>query len=61
MKKKKIHAAFSVALLLLSIITFAQQKEKLEFEKERSISKTYPASGNSLSLDNTFGQIKVII
>ncbi len=61
MTKKKIHAAFSAALLLLSIITFAQKTEKLEFEKERSISKTYPAAGNSLSLDNTFGHIKLII
>ncbi|MCG2617804.1 hypothetical protein LZZ85_26120 [Terrimonas sp. NA20] len=61
MQKKKNHVAFSAILLLLSIITFAQKNEKMEFEKERSISKTYPASGNSLSLDNTFGHIKLII
>jgi hypothetical protein len=61
MKKKKNHVAFSAILLIISIITFGQKNEKMEFEKERSISKTYPATGNSLSLANTFGHIKLIV
>jgi hypothetical protein len=66
MTKKKIHAVFSAVLLLLSIITSAQTvssgsgNEKYEFEKERSISKSYPASGNSVSLENSFGAVKII-
>jgi hypothetical protein len=61
--KKIITGVFSV-LFLLSAVTLSAQKEKgrekYEFVKEKSISKTYPASGNKLSIDNSFGQVKFI-
>jgi len=57
--KKITIAAFSAALLLSSLVQ-AQKNDKLEFTKERSISKTYPASGNTLDITNTFGHIKFI-
>jgi hypothetical protein len=57
---KKITVAFSAALLLAASLVQAQKNEKLEFVKERSISKTYPASGNSLSITNSFGHVKFI-
>ena len=28
--------------------------------RERNISKTYPASGNTLNIDNQFGNVKII-
>ena len=34
------------------------KREKYEFAKERSISKTYPAAGNTLVIENSFGNIK---
>jgi hypothetical protein len=61
--KKIITGAFSV-LFLLSAFTLSAQKEKArekyEFVKEKNISKTYPASGNKLSIDNSFGHVKFI-
>ncbi|MGN6292839.1 MAG: hypothetical protein ACTHMV_08860 [Chitinophagaceae bacterium] len=57
--KKITIAAFSAALLLSNVV-HAQKNEKLEFTKERSISKTYPASGNTLNITNTFGHVKFI-
>jgi len=61
--KKIITGAFS-ALFLLSAFTLSAQKEKArekyEFVKEKTISKTYPASGNKLSIDNSFGNVKFI-
>ena len=53
--------------LLLAFFTtqlFAQKEDKDEREryenfKEKSISKTYPASGNALNIDNTFGKVVV--
>lgn len=56
---KKSIVAFSAALLLTGLAQ-AQKNEKLEFTKERAISKTYPASGNTLDIDNTFGHVKFI-
>jgi hypothetical protein len=44
---------------------FAQEgdkkKERKRYEnfKERNISKTYTASGNTLNIDNRFGNIKI--
>ena len=35
-----------------------KKKEKYAFVKEKNISKTYPASGNNLSIDNSFGNVK---
>ncbi|MEP7374072.1 MAG: hypothetical protein ABI675_11825 [Chitinophagaceae bacterium] len=61
--KKIITGAFS-ALFLLSTVTLSAQKEKerekFEFVKEKTISKTYPASGNKLSIENSFGGVKFI-
>ena len=48
---------------LSSVLVSAQkekEREKFEFVKEKSISKTYPASGNKLSIDNSFGHVKFI-
>ncbi len=56
---KKTIVAFSAVLLLTSLVQ-AQKNEKLEFTKERAISKTYPASGNTLDIKNTFGHVKFI-
>lgn len=56
---KKIHVMGSLLLLLISTISFAQPKEKYEFKKERTINKTYAASGNKLSINNSFGYVKV--
>jgi hypothetical protein len=61
--KKIITRAFSLFFLLSAVATFAQEnkkKEKYEFVKNRSISKTYPASGNKLVIDNSFGHVKFI-
>ncbi len=61
--KKIITGAFSLLLLLSAVATFAQEdkkKEKYEFVKNRSISKTYSASGNKLIIDNSFGDVKFV-
>ncbi len=61
--KKIIIGTFSV-LFLFSAFTLSAQKEKAkekyEFVKEKNISKSYPASGNRLSIDNSFGHVKFI-
>lgn len=51
-------------LLLASLPAWAQndapkEKKRLEHFKERNISKTYPAAGNSLSIDNSFGDVVI--
>lgn len=51
-------------ILFISAFVFAQQegtKEKKRYEhfKERNISKTYIASGNTLQIDNQFGDVIV--
>ncbi len=51
-------------ILFISTFVFAQQegtKEKKRYEhfKERNISKVYTASGNSLQIDNSFGDVIV--
>lgn len=62
--KKIIIPAFSMAFLLSSLVVFAQEekgeRKKFEFVKEKNISKTYPASGNKLSIENSFGNVKFI-
>jgi hypothetical protein len=62
--KKVIAGAFSVFFLTIYIVTLAQEasnvREKFEFVKEKNISRTYPASGNSLSIDNSFGNVKFV-
>lgn len=59
MISKRLTGIFSVAAVLLSTLIHAQKNEPLEFVKERAISKSYSA-GNSLSIDNQFGHIKII-
>jgi len=54
----------TVVLFFITIQLSAQdevKKEKKRYEhfKERNISKTYPSSGNTLNIDNTFGDVKV--
>lgn len=59
--KKTITGVFSVLFVLSATFVSAQknkEKEKFEFVKNKSISKTYPASGNKLSIDNSFGHVK---
>jgi hypothetical protein len=64
--KKILIPVFSLALMLCSGIMNAQEgknkgeRQKYEFVKEKNISKTYPASGNKLSIENSFGHVKVI-
>jgi len=36
-----------------------KEKKRYEHFKERNISKTYPASGNTLNIDNSFGNVIV--
>ncbi|HUR65709.1 MAG TPA: hypothetical protein VMZ03_05105, partial [Chitinophagaceae bacterium] len=54
------------SLLLAGLQSMAQEekdKERKRYDhfKERNISKTYPASGNSLSIENQFGNVKVVL
>lgn len=63
--KQLIKLIFSTVSLLWIFQANAQdddKKERKRYEhfKERNISKTYPASGNSLSIDNSFGDVKII-
>jgi len=37
-----------------------KEKQRYEFFHERNISKTYPASGNTLNVDNQFGTVKIV-
>ena len=68
---KKLFNGFLVPVLIIMLMfavvpLLAQQddkekKEKKRYEhfKERNISKTYPASGNTLNIDNSFGNVIV--
>ena len=63
--KKILIPAFNISLLLFAVICQAQEekqkeRQKFEFVKQRDISKTYPASGNKLSIDNHFGNVKFV-
>lgn len=58
-----------IASLLITVPMLAQvdpvepvkkDKTRYEFFRERNISKTYPASGNTLNIDNQFGKVKVV-
>jgi hypothetical protein len=54
-----------MALLFMTVQATAQQKEdktekkRYDHFKERNISKTYSASGNTLNIDNSFGNVTV--
>lgn len=63
--KKLIIPAFSLLLLSLAVVANGQEEKKTEktryeFFREKNISKTYPASGNHLFIENSFGNVKVI-
>lgn len=67
--KRTFKNIFPIVLLLATAQLFAQddkpdkekkEKQRYEFFRERDISKTYPASGNTLNIDNQFGKVKVI-
>ncbi len=65
--KRTFKSILPIILLLATVQVLAQvenkdkkNRERYEFYKERSISKTYPASGNTLSIDNSFGTVKII-
>jgi hypothetical protein len=67
--KRTFRNIFPIALLLFAVQLFAQddkediekkEKKRYEFFRERNISKTYPASGNILNVDNQFGNVKVV-
>lgn len=55
------------ALLFIVFITTASvaqqtiqtQKKRYEYYKERSISRTFSAAGNTLSIDNSFGDVTI--
>lgn len=60
--KKIVTLVFNVFFLLAVLQVSAQKepekkRERFEFVKEKNISKTYPASGNNLSIDNSFGNV----
>ncbi len=62
---KKVFKLTLTLAMILSATTLFGQKEKVKEEKryehfkERDISKTYPATGNSLNIENSFGAVKV--
>lgn len=63
--KKLIIPVFSTALLFGCLVAGAQdgknkERNRYEHVKEKTISKTYSASGNQLSIENSFGNVKVI-
>ena len=62
--KTTFKSIVTIIFLLTTIQLFAQKEEKKERKryenfKERSISKSYPASGNNLNIENSFGDVKI--
>ena len=63
--KRTFKNILPILLLLTTAQLFAQEgdkkKERKRYEnfKERNISKTYTASGNTLNIDNRFGHVKI--
>jgi hypothetical protein len=60
----KLTLLFSFLLCgLKSVAQEEKDRERKRYDhfKERNISKTYPASGNSLSIENQFGDVKIIL
>ena len=67
--KRTFKIMLSIAFLLATVQLVAQdekeskekkEKQRYEFFRERNISKTYPASGNTLNIDNQFGAVKIV-
>jgi hypothetical protein len=64
--KRTFKKILPIVLLLATAHLFAQdgdtekkERKRYEFFRERNISKTYPASGNTLNIDNQFGEVKI--
>ena len=64
--KRTFKNILPIVLLLATAQLFAQdgdkekkEKKRYEFFRERNISKTYPASGNTLNIDNQFGEVRI--
>ena len=64
--KRAFKNIFPILFLFTTVQLFAQDAEKDKKErkrydhfKERNISKTYSASGNTLNIDNRFGHVKI--
>lgn len=61
--KKTFNLICLITLLAAALPTRAQvdisERKRYDNFKERNISKTYPAAGNSLEIDNSFGNVKV--
>jgi hypothetical protein len=61
MKKQILFSVLNLALCIWCLTANAQKERKrYEHFKERNINKTYTASGNSLTIDNSFGNVEVI-
>lgn len=61
--KRLFNVLLGCSVLFPTLLTHAQkdtEKKRYEHVKERTISKTYPASGNSLNVENSFGSVKLI-
>ena len=62
--KKLLIATVSAVLLCTALTVKAQdhddRRKKFDHVKEKNISKTYPASGNKLSISNSFGNVEII-
>src|SRR6186997_981780 len=64
--KRTFKKILPIVLLLATAQLFAQdvdkekkEKKRYEFFRERNISKTYTASGNTLNIDNQFGEVRI--
>jgi hypothetical protein len=59
--KKLFKNLITLSFLLFSVHVFAQKEEKKRYEyfKEKNISKTYPAQGNKLYINNNFGNVNI--
>lgn len=61
MKKQILFSVLNLALCMWCLSAAAQKEQKrYEHFKERNINKSYTASGNSLTIDNSFGNVEVI-
>jgi hypothetical protein len=54
-------AIFNLLLCVVTFTTYAQNNNKrYDYFKERTISKSYTASGTSLNINNSFGKVEII-
>lgn len=59
--KRITSVIFSLTLCLILLNTNAQkQKKEYPYSKEDNISKSYPAAGNNLDIENSFGKVEII-